>query len=101
MSILTTTNAADISEVAADFHRMVELREQMAALRAELDQVEESVKTAIGGADAASLEGKIVATYKEGTRVTIPLAKARGLLAERTIAKISTVTTYRTLKVVK
>lgn len=101
MTTITTTNTVAIDEVADTFQEVLELREQIAELRAVLEVKEAEVKDAIGTGEAASIDGRIVATYKEATRVSIPLAKARGLLAERTINRISTVTTYRTLKVVK
>lgn len=101
MTTITTTNTVAIDEVADTFQDVLALREQIAVLKAELEVKETAVKDAIGSGDAASIDGRIVATYKEATRVSIPLSKARGLLAERTISRISTVTTYRTLKVVK
>lgn len=101
MTTITTTNTVAIDQVADTFAEVVELREQIAELQAVLKIKEEAVKDAIGTGEAASIDGRIVATYKEATRISIPLTKARGLLAERTIARISTVTTYRTLKIVK
>ena len=101
MAVLTTTGTVAIDEVAEDWARLLELREQIAELQAEAKIHEQAVKDVLGDAEGATIGGVLVATNREYERVTIPLAKARGLLAERTIKKLAVVTHYRSLRVVK
>ena len=91
-----SANLSSIKTQWAEFHRLILQKKEIEKQLSELRQI---VEEQLGDSEVGTIDGAAVVTWKRSTATRIDVSKAREMLTEDELARISTTSHRRTFRV--